>query len=85
MQKKTIGALLLVLCLMIGAVAGMAEPPVQTKGITIPVIENMKQFDIPDNDAMKLMRDMKSGWNLGNTFDAIDGFEKKGKKAHKFE
>ena len=74
MQKKTIAALLLVLCLVFSTVAGLAEPPVQTEGITIPVIEDMKQFDIPDNDAMKLMRDMKSGWNLGNTFDAYNGY-----------
>ena len=73
MQKKMIVALLLVLCLVISA-AGLAEPPVQTEGITIPVIEDMKQFDIPDNDAMKLMRDMKCGWNLGNTFDAFNGY-----------
>ena len=74
MQKKTIVALLLVLCLVISAVAGLAEPPVRTEGITIPVIEDMKQFEIPDSDAMKLMRDMKCGWNLGNTFDAYNGY-----------
>ena len=38
--------------------------------ITVPVIEEMKQFDIPDNEAMRFVRDMKTGWNLGNTFDA---------------
>lgn len=49
---------------------------VQTDGITIPVIDDLKRFDIPDNDAMALMRDMKCGWNLGNTFDAYNGYSK---------
>ena len=74
MRKKTLAALLLTLCLIVSAAAGMAEPPVQTEGITIPVIEDMKKFEIPDNDAMALMKDMKCGWNLGNTFDAFNGY-----------
>ena len=76
MRMKTIGALLLALCLVFSTAAGLAEPPVQTEGITIPVIDDIKKFDIPDNDAMQFMRDMKSGWNLGNTFDAYDGYSK---------
>ena len=44
MRKRTIGALLLALCLAISAAAGLAEPPVQTEGITIPVIEDIKKF-----------------------------------------
>ena len=74
MLKKTIAALLLVLCLILSTMAGLAEPPVQTEGITIPVIDDLKKFEIPDNDAMKLLKDMKSGWNLGNTFDAFNGY-----------
>ena len=42
--------------------------------ITVPVIDDIKTFEIPDNEAMALMRDMKSGWNLGNTFDAYNGY-----------
>lgn len=30
----------------------------------------MKQFDIPDNEALRFVRDMRIGFNLGNTFDA---------------
>ena len=74
MQKKAIAALLLVLCLLFSAAAGLAEPPVQTEGIVIPVINDLKKFEIPDNDAMTLMKDMKCGWNLGNTFDAFNGY-----------
>lgn len=48
---------------------------VQTEGITIPVIEDMKQFEIPENEAMALMKDMKCGWNLGNTFDAYSDYK----------
>lgn len=74
MRKKTLAALLLALCLIVSAAAGLAEPPVQTEGITVPVIEDMKKFEIPDNDAMLFLKDMKCGWNLGNTFDAYNGY-----------
>ncbi len=30
------------------------------------------QFEIPDNEALAFTRSMKTGWNLGNTFDAYD-------------
>ena len=74
MRKKTITALLLALCLMISAAAGLAEPPVQTEGIIIPVVDDLKKFEIPENDAMAFLKDMKCGWNLGNTFDAFNGY-----------
>ena len=74
MRNKTIIFLLLALCLMFSIAAGLAEPPVQTEGIVIPVLDDLKKFEIPDNDAMKLLKDMKSGWNLGNTFDAFNGY-----------
>ena len=74
MLKKTITVLTLALCLILSSAAGLAEPPVQTEGITIPVIDDLKKFEIPDNDAMKLLKDMKCGWNLGNTFDAFNGY-----------
>ncbi|MBO4470619.1 MAG: glycoside hydrolase family 5 protein [Clostridia bacterium] len=74
MRKKTLAALLLALCLIVSAAAGLAEPPVQTEGIMIPVVVDMKKFEIPDNDAMAFLKDMKCGWNLGNTFDAYNGY-----------
>ena len=74
MRNRKVWALLLALSLMMTATAGLAEPPVQTEGITIPVIGDMKKFEIPENDAMAFMADMKCGWNLGNTFDAYNGY-----------
>lgn len=74
MRNKTMISLLLALCLMFSIAAGLAEPPVQTEGIVIPVLDDLKKFEIPDNDAMKLLKDMKCGWNLGNTFDAFNGY-----------
>ena len=74
MRNKTMISLLLALCLMFSIAAGLAEPPVQTEGIVIPVLDDLKKFEIPDNDAMKLLKDMKCGWNLGNTFDAYNGY-----------
>lgn len=47
---------------------------VQSADIEIPVFtaENMKLFDIPDNEALRFAKELKAGWNLGNTFDAKD-------------
>lgn len=64
----------MVLVTIFHAASGLAEPPVQTEGITVPVIDNIKKFEIPDSEAMALLRDMKCGWNLGNTFDAFAGY-----------
>ena len=47
-----------------------------TEGITVPVFSEdgltIKQFEIPDNDAMAFVKELKAGWNLGNAFDAYD-------------
>jgi len=74
MQTRKTAALILACCLIMMTVSALADPPVQTEGIIIPVIEDVKQYEIPDNEAMALMRDMKCGWNLGNTFDAHNGY-----------
>ncbi len=39
--------------------------------IVIPDV-TVKQFDIPDSEAMAFLRSMGFGWNLGNTMDAYD-------------
>lgn len=74
MRKRSAITLSLILAMILFLVPACADAPVQTEGITVPVIENMKQFNIPENDAMALMKDMKCGWNLGNTFDAYNGY-----------
>lgn len=40
--------------------------------IVIPDI-SMEQRDIPDLEAMEFVKNMKAGWNLGNTLDAFTG------------
>ena len=40
-------------------------------GCTIPQITAEKRA-IPDTEGLKMTRDMRLGWNLGNTLDAID-------------
>ena len=63
---KRAGLLLMVLVLVwCGAAGG--------EGIMIPELTVEKQ-ELPDNDALRRVRDMKIGWNLGNTFDANDCF-----------
>lgn len=74
MRGRSLCALILMIVMAICAIPGLADMPVQTEKITIPVIDDLETFDIPDNDAMALMRDMKCGWNLGNTFDAYNGY-----------
>ena len=71
MRSSRICALILTVVMTACTVPCLADLPVQTEGITVPVIEDMKKYDIPDNEAMALMREMKCGWNLGNTFDAF--------------
>ncbi|MBR4082162.1 MAG: glycoside hydrolase family 5 protein [Clostridia bacterium] len=39
-------------------------------GVTVPDITYVKPYEIPDNEAMRFLRSMGVGWNLGNTFDA---------------
>ena len=65
-MNSRIVLILAVMMLLIAGI-GMAEET----GAVIPEIET-KDMLIPDNEAMRLIRDMKAGWNLGNTFDAID-------------
>ena len=47
---------------------------IQSENIIITVFteENMKTYEIPENDALQFSRTLKAGWNLGNTFDAQD-------------
>ena len=65
-MKKWIAVILAVMMTLSLAAAEGAE-------IVIPEIE-LTQAEIPDNEALRLVRDMKAGWNLGNTFDAYDCF-----------
>ncbi len=81
-MRKTISLLVSLIflfstCCALGEAAKNLEADyglVPSGTVTIPVFteENMKQFDIPDNDAMRFMRQLQVGWNLGNTFDAFD-------------
>ena len=52
------------------APAGTSAQEDENKTI-IPVIDIEKK-PIPDNEALAFVKEMKAGWNLGNTFDAVD-------------
>lgn len=41
-------------------------------GIVVPDV-SIERSDIPDSEAMEFVRNMKAGWNLGNTLDAYTG------------
>lgn len=43
----------------------------ESNGIRTPVIE-IEQKELPDSEALVFVQNMKTGWNLGNTFDASD-------------
>ncbi len=67
MRKETVRILaLLILAIFCTQGTGLAE------NISIPTVEQAGTFNVPDNEALRMIRDMKAGWNLGNTFDAYD-------------
>ena len=70
---KIIAAFLALMMLAIPA-AAPADPAEQPEEIIVPVFDSIKQQPVPENEATALMREMKIGWNLGNTFDAYDGY-----------
>ncbi len=45
--------------------------PTPTISPLIPELE-IAEYDVPDNNAMQFVEDMKLGWNLGNAFDAYN-------------
>ena len=72
-------SLILILCLSFSISEGAEENvvPVASGSVEIPVFteDNLKKFDLPDNEALAFIRTLKAGWNLGNTFDAHDGWK----------
>lgn len=62
-MKKVLALILCLICAM--SVIG----PVAAEEITVPELTLSPQ-EIPDNEALAFTRQMKAGWNLGNTFDA---------------
>ncbi|MBQ0000966.1 MAG: glycoside hydrolase family 5 protein [Clostridiales bacterium] len=62
LKKMAIG---LGICLTLGAGAGSVSAAVEAAG-------TQQEFEIPDTESFQFVRDMKIGWNLGNTFDASD-------------
>lgn len=75
-KLRMIVSLVLILEIIVLSCAALAAAPLPEEEVTVPVITDMKKFTIPDNEAMALMKRMKCGWNLGNTFDAYDGYTK---------
>ena len=71
MKNRTLCFLLALLMAAAMAFGGCAsaEALPETEEITVPVIEAMKRFELPDNDALRFVREMKTGWDLGHTFD----------------
>lgn len=73
-NARRIATAVLAAVLALPAAAGTAVAPARTEGITIPAFTTMKRFNIPDTQALDTVRDMKVGWNLGNAFDAFNGY-----------
>ena len=69
MLKRALSILLLI-SLLLGAVCAHGEEA------TIPAIKSIYRQEIPDNEAMAFVKDMKIGWNLGNTFDATNDYNR---------
>lgn len=69
MLKKALSVLMLLSLLLCAACA-------QGEEATIPNITTIYRQDVPDNEAMAFVKDMKIGWNLGNTFDATNDYNR---------
>lgn len=67
MFKKALSILLLISLLLSASCAWGEE-------VTIPNITTIYRQEVPDNEAMAFVKDMKIGWNLGNTFDATNDY-----------
>ena len=68
---KSIAAHLLALLLVFTAFSTIVpHPAASADEIIIPNYRSISSRRIPDNDAMRFLKEMKTGWNLGNTFDA---------------
>lgn len=67
-----ISARFLISLVLLTCFTGTVAVPAFGEEIRIPVCEDQPVFDLPENEGMALLREMKTGWNLGNTFDAYD-------------
>ena len=86
MRKRRIFCLLLICLLLFCAATASADTELTaTEGINVPAISGLKKFDIPDNEAMAFIKDMKAGWVLGNTFDAYSGEKRSNKGSVEME
>ena len=63
-------AAVLALALALGGAVSLAEA--EGAGTVIPEITGLKQYNVPDTEAFAFVKQMKIGWNLGNTLDAYD-------------
>lgn len=48
------------------------EIPQETADSPIPEVPSWEPVSIPDNEALQFVKSLQLGWNLGNTFDAVD-------------
>lgn len=73
MRKKMFGkimALGLAACMACGlGMTGVQAAETEEESVNIPEI-TIEQREIPDNEGMDFVKNMKIEWNLGNTFDA---------------
>jgi len=62
----------LLLCILMILITIIPMTNVYAADTTLIPTLDIKDFNIPNNDAMQFVKNLKLGWNLGNTFDAID-------------
>lgn len=78
MRKKYYRVMIAVtIALCLGGCGGKEEAPAADMGDVMEVTETIENDEIITEDqnepeALAFVKDMKIGWNLGNTFDAID-------------
>ena len=69
--RSSIAMLAIAAAMLTGCTSGSRGGlPLESTGIKVPEF-TVEQKELPQSEALDFVKDMKLGWNLGNTLDAI--------------
>lgn len=71
-KRMLLSALLAVVIVFTGCGAEKREVPEWIQSESIVQVPEMSEITLPDSEALDFVESMQLGWNLGNTFDAVN-------------
>lgn len=71
-RKMFISAFMALLVALTGCGAKEEPMPAWVSGETIVEVPKMEALELPKSEALDFVADLQLGWNLGNTFDAVN-------------